>query len=206
MKPIYRIEIKKRPGSAFGISVGDLVSSTYPSESGPFEVFHIREPRYVDDFGSAVVVRSCPVINLVCVSPARRVNSIMIEDASAIITAVRREGDRFFTDRNHEISVVKSAPTTSLQPSLFDPVELVVPPPPVLPAGVDYSRKAWLCDKCKNVWNAKLRRYGAPPLCPICPDDDWVPPVGRPFIVMPPRPRPPRLADSALILAHNAWK
>ncbi len=168
--------------SALGLSVGDVVQVHHGATvCGPYEIWAIRGPYYVEGPAAGpLVIRTWPVINLVCVRPGNRApREGMGEDGFWYVNDVRQEGDRWFTDQN--VDVVLSERCGIVQYGLFD----ALPPEPSFQAGVDYAAgvgRVWRCVRCGLDFNAE----------PPWPEPAWH--CGWPaakLIVMPPRARPP---------------
>lgn len=139
--------------SALGISVGDLVRTSYGT--GPYEVRRVNGPYfYNESLPSVLVVRTWPVI------------FIGFSD-NAGIGSIRNEGTRWFTDSNDEVFVTTRNPKQK-------PAQLPMfwqaghGPYPFKP-GVDYTHNVWRCKHCgdfnaePNDERLRLRWH-----CPIC--------------------------------------
>lgn len=158
--------------SALGISVGDLVRTSYGT--GPNEVERIHGPYYfnVGVFDN-LIVRTWPVI------------SIGFSGDSGI-NNIRQEGDRWFTDGNDEIFVTKNKAHKPAQLAMFGPSAGQNRQSPYLfKPGVDYTHNVWKCRHCGD-FNAppndeRLRRRWH---CPICGKQHV---VDRKIILMTPR-------------------
>lgn len=142
--------------SALGISVGDLVRTSYGT--GPSEVERINGPVFYDEaLPSVLIVRTWPVVYVGF-------------SGSAGIGSIRQDGTRWFTDDNAEIFVAKS--NASRKPSqfqMFASSGQTRHEPYPFKQGVDYEHNVWRCRHCgdfnaaPNDERLRLRWH-----CPLC--------------------------------------
>jgi hypothetical protein len=156
--------------TAFGISVGDIVRTSYGG--GPYRVKAIRPPHYLSHSVGVIVIRTWSVISLVCTNAVK-------PDGHSYISDIRREGERWFTDQNSEVFVTPSS-GPPLQLALFG--EEDEEPPYAFQAGVDYRQHAWKCERCGVDFNEQVE-YPHPAL--HCGR------VAFKLLLMEPRPTPP---------------
>ncbi len=194
--------LERRITTALGITVGDLVHTSY--NTGPYEVYYIFGPTWVDEGVGTLVFFPWPTISLACISKSKRRTACAVpqklkcDDVSGWLNDIRREGDRYFTCQNDEIFVTKrqSAPVNLLEViETAQPEVLPIPAQPTLPDDVDFNRPARWCESCKHFWNVEPEFAGAPHWCPSCTH----PRVGYRVSVV-----PATGGESACVMALNA--
>jgi hypothetical protein len=168
--------------TALGISVGDLVRTSY--DTGPYRVKSINPPHYVENWVGVLVIRTWPVVSLVCSDPVKK-------DGDCYLNGIRREVERWFNDQNDEIFVTPAAAGQMFQMELLSVDEQ---PPYAFQAGVDYRHNAWKCDRCGVDFNAEPN-----PDHPLWPADHCGYTTTK-LLLMEPRPTPPETAWSDLQL------
>jgi len=147
--------------SAFGISVGDIVSTSYGTGPYvPYVVLSVSPPRYHDRFVGVLVIRTWQVIDLVCRHVDRPDRG---PDHRAYLGSIRVEGNRWFTDQNDEIFVVRKSAGKAVQLSMFnDDIDPERDLPYEFQPGVDYSHDAWKCTHCGKDFNEATERGRGP--------------------------------------------
>lgn len=182
-----KIEIKE----ALGISVGDVVTTSYGS--GPYEVKSVRPPQKFCKSIFSIVIRDHEVTSLVLRDLDGNCNT------DSYINNIRRVGDRWATDMNDEVFVEKKNKLVIIQPDLFAvAAKSDIPAEYQMQEGCDYRAGAgriWHCEYCAKDFNSPEKQR-LPYFCPDCRDKQKFPQVCVPvfFIAAPPpddgRPRP----------------
>ena len=154
--------------TALGIQTGDIVSTSYGT--GPYEVWSIRGPQYVERRGVGVwIIRTWPVVSLGLVKPGEQ-PAWHTSCPFFIINTVRQEGDRWFTDAGDEVFVTPSRVRFPLPVDMFRSFP-PLPEPYLFQPGVDYQAGdglVWRCERCGTDFNAPGESKWGPAWCPRC--------------------------------------
>lgn len=145
--------LERKITKALGISVGDIVSTSY--KTGPYEVFQISGPRWIQQGALNFIILPEPVISLACIVPGTARPRIHVDKIDGWLNDIRFSEGKWLTAQNDEIFVSKSDKVAN---SLLDLIELrgeekPTPERPRLLHDLDWSLPVRNCEKCNLYWN-----------------------------------------------------